>query len=159
MAKKRISDEDDTEKTAILKEFEEAVDAAYVEKEPSILHLRPNGQPIGKERVQERFKLGGVVFLHCANRKIIRARSRDLSATGVGISVRQKVKSYRVGERFILEFSPPHKLQNLLLPVELTRFTYHNGHNQFGFRIVAEGRALKKLNDFISFLRGLDPWF
>lgn len=152
MAKKfPPSVEDDGERTEI--------SASYVEKEPSILRLRPNGQPIGKERYQERFKLGGVVFLHCANRTIIRARSRDLSLTGVGISVRQKVKSYRIGERFVLEFSPPHRLQNLLLPVELTRYTSHDGHNQFGFRIVAEGLARKKLTEFISYLRSLDPWF
>jgi len=131
-------------------------------EEPSekpVLHISPRGQPIGRERYQPRFKNGGVVFLHCANKKVIRAKARDLSKSGVGLGISKKLKTYRIGERFILEFSPPHRLQSVLLMIELARYTNVDGDNHLGFRIVAaDGRANKTLNEYIAYLDSLDSW-
>ena len=145
---------------ALLNEADKTLVDFKEDKNLPLLQINPNGQPIGKERVQPRYKIGGVVFLHCENKKVIRAKSRDLSTSGIGINIMKKLKSYRIGERFVLEFSQPHRLQSVLLPVELARCTNINGHNHLGFRILTEsGLKRKILNDYLTYLKSLDPWF
>src|SRR6185437_9876142 len=62
-----------------------------------VLDITPIGQMAGKERKEPRFSLGGVVFVHRLHNKIVLARSRDLSYSGVGIEIRRKLKSYKLG--------------------------------------------------------------
>jgi len=124
------------------------------------LQITPNGEIIGRERKEPRFSWGGVVFLHCPNRKPIRASGRDLSLNGIGIELTKKLKSYSIGSRLNLEFAQPHHLQGMLIPVELRRVRVdENGHNQIGFKILTGNNLLaKRLRELILAIERSDPW-
>jgi hypothetical protein len=132
-----------------------------VERKPPVLNITPKGDFEGKERAQPRFNTIGDVFLRCADRKAIRAKLRDVSLSGIGINIEKKIKGYRVGERFMIEFAQPHRLQNLYLQIELARVTKdESGKSQVGFRILTDThRSKKKLTSFINYLKSLDPFW
>lgn len=136
-------------------------ESGFKEVEVPALEIKStDGQPEGKKRHEPRFTLRGAVLLHCSNKRVIRAESRDVSIGGIGITLKVKVKSYLINEQFTLEFTPPHKLQSILLPVELTRCTKLDKINQLGFRILPmRGSAQSVFTRFINELMISDPWF
>jgi hypothetical protein len=144
---------------SLLKDPED-IDSGFLDSPPPTLEITANGEMFGKERSETRLPVGGVVFLHFSNNQMIRVRGRDISPNGVGVLINKKLKSYRVGSKFGLEFAQPHKLQGLLFKVELRRVDEDSeGNNQIGFRIVASNRfQQKRVNEYLHYIRNVDPW-
>lgn len=125
---------------------------------PPVLNITQKGEQVGKERSQPRYLISGIVFLHLSHKKTIRAKIHDFSLSGIGVSLDQKLKSYRLGERLKIEFAQPHDLHSVLIDVELKRVDKEeNGSSRLGFQILPENKlAEKKIGEFIARLR--DPW-
>lgn len=156
----RKADDGNTTIASLLVDPEDP-DKGFVETKPPVFNLTIKGEFEGKERAQPRFNTGGEVFLRCGDNRTIRAKLRDVSVSGVGLYLDRKLKAYRIGEQFMIEFAQPHRLENLYLQIELTRVTREpNGMSQLGFRIVTEDKApKKKIGSFINYLKSLDPFW
>ena len=126
--------------------------------EPTVLDITPKGELVGKERGQPRYLISGIVFLHLSPKKTIRAKIRDFSLSGIGVSLEQKLKSYHLGERLKIEFAQPHVLHSVLIDVELKRVDQdEDGSSRLGFQILPDNKlAERKIVDFVARLR--DPW-
>jgi hypothetical protein len=135
-------------------------DSGFKETPPPHLEITPKGELVGKERCEPRTSIQGIIFLHPSASKVIRVAARDLSPSGVGINI-DKLKSYRIGSKLGLEFAEPHKLQGLMIKVELRRVNKDSeGKDQVGFRIVGSNsmHIKKRLREYLNYLKNSDPW-
>jgi len=106
-----------------------------------------------KQRNEPRFEHPGLVFVLTSDKKRIPAKGRDLSLTGIGIELPDKLANYRLGAELELEFALPNHLRGLKIKVKLTRVnTDSQGHDHCGFVIIDRTQAVKKkVREMITF--------
>src|SRR5665213_1190917 len=137
----------------------EDINSAFKELKAVTLDITPKGEQFGKVRGQPRLSMQGVIFLHRSHKKPIRARCKDLSLTGIGVCTDRKLKSYRVGEKFKIEFTQHRDLQNFFIEVEIARVNNDpSGTSRVGLRFLyPHPRAVKRIHQFMAYLSKLDP--
>jgi hypothetical protein len=159
MAARRI-DELNNLITSVLVDPED-LNSPFKELKPVVLDLTPKGEEVGKIRGQPRLPMNGLIFLHRPDKRPIRGKCKDLSLTGLGACTFKKLKSFRLGERFKLEFAQtPELLQNVFIEVELTRVNDDpSGTNRIGLRFLHPNKRVKRrIHQFMAYLQKLDPW-